>query len=219
MALSRNTMLIIAAAVIVVGGGIGAWFLLKSPSGETAPAEASRSDGPLPEPRVVVLNLAAVMGASQVGQSVGQQIQTLAEQAKTDLSASAKQLQGEGAAIAKLPEGERAARQAALAPRQEAFRQRAQEREAQVRAAFAKAQTDISKTLEPILRQVTAAHGANMVLDRRATAALGDNSLDITAEVVSQLNAKMPSYQVTLPTPEQMRAMSQQQPQAAQQGN
>lgn len=216
MALSRNTLLIIAAAVIVLAGGIGAWFLLKSPAEQTAQAPAARSDGPLPEPRVVVLNLAAVMGASQVGQSVGQQIQVLAEQAKTDLSAEAKQLQTEGAAIAKLPEGERASRASAFAPRQEAFRRRAQEREAQVRAAFAKAQTEISKQLEPILRQVTTAHNANLVLDRRATAGLADPSLDITEEVVKQLNTRMPSYTVTLPTPQEMQALAKQMPQQQQ---
>jgi Skp family chaperone for outer membrane proteins len=212
MALSRNTLLIIAAAVILVAGGIGAWFLLKSPSDQTALAPAARPGGPTPEPRIVVLNLAAVMGASQVGQSVGQQIQVLAEQAKSDLSGEAKKLQSEAQAIAKLPEAERTTRAAAFAPRQNAFRERAQQREAQVRAAFAKAQAEISKALEPILRQVTAAHGANMVLDRRATAGLGDPSLDITAEVVQQLNAKMPSYKVTLPTPQEMQALAKQAP-------
>ncbi len=40
MALSRNTLLIIAAAVIVIAGGIGAWFLLKSP------VRTKRVDGP-----------------------------------------------------------------------------------------------------------------------------------------------------------------------------
>ena len=213
MALSRNTLLIIAAAVIIVAGGIGAWFLLKSPAEQAAPAPAASSDGPLPEPRIVVLNLSAVMGASQVGQSVGQQIQVLAEQAKTDLSSEAKQLQTEGAAIARLPESERASRAAAFAPRQDAFRARAQQREAQVRAAFAKAQNEISKALEPILRQVTTAHNANLVLDRRATAGLADPSLDITQDVVQQLNAKMPSYTVILPTPQEMQALAKQMPQ------
>jgi Skp family chaperone for outer membrane proteins len=217
MALSRNTLLIIAAAVIVVAGGIGAWFLLKSPSEKTVSAPAARSDGPTPEPRIVVLNLAAVMGASQVGQSVGQQIQVLAEQAKSDLSGDAKKLQSEAQAIAKLPEAQRATRAAAFAPRQNAFRERAQQREAQVRAAFAKAQAEISKQLEPILRQVTTAHGANMVLDRRATAGLSDPSLDITAEVVKELNAKMPSYKVTLPTQKEVEAQLRQAQQQQQQ--
>jgi Skp family chaperone for outer membrane proteins len=212
MALSRNTLLIVAAAVIVVAGGIGAWFLLKSPAEQTASAPAAKSDGPTPEPRVVILNLAAVMGASQVGQNVGQQIQALAEQAKTELSGEAKQLQTEAASIAKLPEAERGARAAAFAPKQDAFRQRAQQREAQVRGAFAKAQNEISKVLEPILRQVTTAHGANLVLDRRATAGLADPSLDITEEVVKALNAKLPSYTVSLPTPQEMQALAKQMP-------
>lgn len=217
MALSRNTLLIIAAAVIVVAGGAGAWFLLKAPAEQKTAAPAARTDGPTPEPRIVVLNLSAVMGASQVGQSVGQQIQVFAEQAKTDLSGEAKQLQTEAAAIARLPESERANRAAAFAPRQAAFTRRAQEREGQVRAAFAKAQNEISKVLEPILRQVTTAHGANLVLDRRATAGLADPSLDITAEVVEQLNAKMATYKVTLPTPQEAAALARQQPQQEEQ--
>lgn len=219
MALSRNTLLIIA--VIVLAGGIGAWFLLKSPAEQTAQAPAAKSDGPLPEPRIVVLNLAAVMGASQVGQSVGQQIQVLAEQAKTELSAEAKQLQNEAAAIAKLPESERGGRAAAFAPRQDAFRRRAQERETLVRAAFAKAQSEISKQLEPILRQVTTAHNANLVLDRRATAGISDGSLDITEEVVQGLNTKMPTYKVTLPSAQEAMALARQKPaqQEQQDGN
>ncbi len=211
MALSRNTLLIIAAAVIVVAGGIGAWFLLKSPSEQTATtAPVSASTASCPNRRIVILNLAAVMGASQVGQSVGQQIRPWPSRPRASCRAkpsSAKRSRGhlqaarERTAPRAPPPSSRVrtlpwTRPAARGPG----------------AAFAKAQNEISKVLEPILRQVTTAHSANLVLDRRATAGLADTSLDVTAEVVAQLNAKMPSYTVTLPTPQEMQALAKQMP-------
>ena len=43
MALPRNTIIAIAAAVIVVAGGIGAYFWLKSPSEDAASTPAAKA--------------------------------------------------------------------------------------------------------------------------------------------------------------------------------
>lgn len=207
MVLPRNTIIAIAAAVILVAGGIGAYFLLKSPSEEAAQTPAAaRDDGPLPDPVIVVISMDAVTQASTVGQSIITQIQALATQAKEELGAEANALQNEAAAIKKLPAGEQAARLEALAPRQAAFQQKAQQRDAQLKAAFGQARADLGKQIEPILRQIVTARGANLVMDRRASAMLPDPSMDITQEVVTALNAKMQTYTVKVPPPQPVAA-------------
>ncbi len=207
MALPRNTIIAIAAAAVLMVGGLGAWFLLKSPSDETAPAaSAAQDNGPLPDPRVLLISMDQVTQTSTVGQSIMSQIQALATQAKEELGAEAKALQTEEAAIAKLPAAERIARLDALAPRRAAFQQKAAQRDAQLKAAFGNARAALGKTIEPILREVVTKRGANLVMDRRASAIAPDPSLDISDEVTTALNARMTSYEVKLPPPPQAPA-------------
>ena len=207
MALPRNTIIAIAAAVILVAGGIGAYFWLKSPSdGASAPATTAQDDGPLPDPRVLLISMEQVTQGTIVGQSIIKQMQALGDQARAEMGGEAKVLQSEEAAVAKLPAGERVARLEALAPRRAAFQMKAAQRDAQLKGAFANARAAIAKEIEPILREVVTKRGANLVMERRASAIEPDPSLDITAEVVAMLDQRMKSYQVTLPPPPQPQA-------------
>lgn len=206
MALPRNTIIAIAAAVILVAGGVGAWFLLKSPSADAPAATAAQDDGPLPDPHIVLISMDDVTQGSTLGQSIMTQIQALATQAKEELGAEAKALQTEQAAIAKLPVAERTARMEAFAPRSNAFQQKAAQRDAQLKAAFGEARAALGKEIEPILRDITVKRGANIVMDRRVSAVEPDPSQDITQEVVAALNAKTTSYEVKLPPPQQIAA-------------
>ena len=207
MALPRNTIIAIAAAVIVVAGGIGAYFWLKSPSEDAASTPAAaQDDGPLPDPRVLLISMEQVTQGTIVGQSIIKQMQALGDQARAEMGGEAKALQSEEAAVAKLPAGERVARLEALAPRRAAFQMKAAQRDAQLKGAFANARAAIAKEIEPILREVVTKRGANLVMERRASAIEPDPSLDITAEVVAMLDQRMKSYQVTLPPPPQPQA-------------
>ena len=207
MALPRNTIIAIAAAVIVVAGGIGAYFWLKSPSEDAASTPAAaQDDGPLPDPRVLLISMEQVTQGTIVGQSIIKQMQALGDQARAEMGGEAKVLQSEEAAVAKLPAGERVARLEALAPRRAAFQMKAAQRDAQLKGAFANARAAIAKEIEPILREVVTKRGANLVMERRASAIEPDPSLDITAEVVAMLDQRMKSYQVTLPPPPQPQA-------------
>ncbi len=210
MALPRNTIIAIAAAVIVVAGGIGAYFWLKSPSdGTSGTPAAPQDDGPLPDPRVLLVSMEAVTQGTTVGQSIVAQMQELGNQARDELGAEAKALQTEEAAIAKLPAAERAARIEALAPRRAAFQLKAAQRDAQLKGAFANARAAMAKEIEPVLREVVTKRGANLVMERRASAVEPDPSLDITDEVVGMLNQRLKSYTVTLPPPPQPQAEQQ----------
>ena len=207
MALPRNTIIAIAAAVILVAGGIGAYFWLKSPSEDAASTPAAaQDDGPLPDPRVLLISMEQVTQGTIVGQSIIKQMQALGDQARAEMGGEAKALQSEEAAVAKLPAGERVARLEALAPRRAAFQMKAAQRDAQLKGAFANARAAIAKEIEPILREVVTKRGANLVMERRASAIEPDPSLDITAEVVAMLDQRMKSYQVTLPPPPQPQA-------------
>ena len=207
MALPRNTIIAIAAAVILVAGGIGAYFLFKSPSQPAGePTAAAQDDGPVPDPRILLISMDEVTQTSTVGQSIISQMQALANQAKEELGAEAKALQAEQAAIAKLPAEQRPARQDALAPRTAAFQQKAAERDAQLKAAFGNARAALGKTIEPILRDIVTKRGANLVMDRRISAVSPDPGQDISEEVVTALNAKMTSYDVKLPPPSPVQA-------------
>ena len=206
MALPRNTIIAIAAAVILVAGGVGAWFLLKSPSGDAPAATAAQDDGPLPDPHIVLISMDEVTQGSTLGQSIMSQIQALATQAKEELGAEAKALQTEQAAIAKLPADQRAARMEAFGPRSAAFQQKVAQRDAQLKAAFGQARAALGKEIEPILRDITTKRGANIVMDRRVSAVEPDPSQDITQDVVAALNAKKTSYEVKLPPPQPVQA-------------
>jgi outer membrane protein len=203
MTLSRNAIIAIAAAVILVVGGIGAWFLLKSPDGAEAPVTAAATpSGPLPDPVIVVVSMDAVTQASKVGQSIITQMQAMADQAKQELGGEAQALQREEAAVTKLPSDQRLAKLEALAPRRTAFQQKAQAKDAQLKGAFAMARADLGKTIEPILRQIVTARGANLVMDRRAASMLTDPKLDISQDVVTALDAKIQTYTVKVPPPQ-----------------
>jgi Skp family chaperone for outer membrane proteins len=211
MALPRNTIIAIAAAVIVVAGGIGAYFWLKSPSEDAAstPAATAQDDGPLPDPRVLLISMEQVTQGTTVGQSIIKQMQALGDQARAEMGGEAKALQTEEAAVAKLPAGERVARLEALAPRRAALQMKAAQRDAQLKGAFANARAAMAKEIEPVLREIVTKRGANLVMERRASAIEPDPSLDITTEVVAMLDKRMTSYTVTLPPPPQPQDQAQ----------
>lgn len=210
MALSRNSIIAIAAAVILVAGGIGAYFWLKSPSdGTSGTPAAQQDDGPLPDPRVLMISMEAVTQGTKVGQSIISQMQALGNQAREEMGGEIKALQTEEAAIAKLPAAERAARLEALAPRRAAFQLKAAQRDAQLKGAFANARAAMAKEIEPVLREIVTKRGANLVMERRAAAVEPDPSLDITDEAVAALDQRMQSYKVVLPPPPQPGAQGQ----------
>ena len=84
--------------------------------------------------------------------------------------------------------------------------QKAQARDTQLKGAFALARADLGKMIEPILRQIVTARGANLVMDRRAASMLPDPSLDISKDVVAALDAKVQTYTVKVPPPQAMPA-------------
>jgi Skp family chaperone for outer membrane proteins len=98
----------------------------------------------------------------------------------------------------------------ALQTRQNAANQELQRLEQNIQSTRANVARQIQERLNPIINQVMTAHGANLAVDQDATLAHA-NGLDVTAEVLTALNAALPSVSVT-PMP-QSAAPAQPQPQ------
>ena len=155
-----------------------------------------------PQPKIVVLDRAAILQFSKVGQDIARQMQTYANQAKADLQGQGRALQNE----------ERTLQQqvAILAPdvkqkRLEAFQAKArslqgaaQRKDDQLKAGFAQARATMEQTLGPILQQLVKERGANLVLDKQAVVFSNTSGFDITGEAINQLNQKLPSIKVDM---------------------
>lgn len=165
-----------------------------------------------PAPKIVVIDKSAIMQASKVGQDVARQVQSLASQAKNDLTAQGRALQTEGRTlqqqVAILSPDLKAKRMAAFEAKQRALQGAAQKKDEQLKAAFYQARQAMEQALGPIVQDVVKQRGANIVVDKQAVVFATANGFDITQEVIAQLDAKMPTYKVNLnapPPPQQAR--------------
>lgn len=195
-------LLIILAALGYYVWGIAS-HSAKAPS--TAAEGSMQPATDTAKPRFALIDRDAILQNSEVGQDVSRQVGAYAEQVKKDLSGRKKALEEEDRQLRKQAAGlspdVRSKREAALQAKETAFTNEVQSKDAQIQTALQDANSAISKTLGPILRQVAKAHGANLVLDKRAVVAANATTFDITPDVIKELNAKMQSYKVTLPPP------------------
>lgn len=88
----------------------------------------------------------------------------------------------------------------ALQTRQNQANQTLQRQEQDIRSSQANVSQQLGARLEPILRQVMTARGANIVLPKGATLA-ASGGLDVTSEVLAALNQQLPSVTVA-PAPQ-----------------
>jgi outer membrane protein len=148
-------------------------------------------------------------------QSQVQSARTRAQQLGQPLQTEAQSIEQAGAALRNQTGAARAAAETALNSRVQQFQTRqttAQQEvarlEQNIQSTQANVLRQINEKLNPIFGQVMNAHSANIALDTAATLARS-NSLDVTNEVLTALNAALPSVSVT-PLPQ---APAQQQPQ------
>jgi outer membrane protein len=86
-------------------------------------------------------------------------------------------------------------RAAALETRQNQANQTLQRQEQNIRSSQANVSQQLSARLDPIVRQVMTARGANIVLPKAATLAASD-ALEVTTEVLAALNQQLPAVTV-----------------------
>ena len=166
-----------------------------------APAAALAQGNP-PGPRVVVIDKVAILQRSKVGLDVAKQVQALANQARNELTAQGQALQTEGRQlqqqVAILAPDLKQKRMAAFEAKQRSLQGAAQKKDEQIKGGFLLARQAMEEALGPILQEVVKERGANLVLDKQAVVFANNGAFDITGEVISRLDRKMPTYKVTL---------------------
>src|SRR5689334_15903102 len=158
-----------------------------------------------PQPKIVVIDRAAILRFSKVGQDIAKQMQVYANQAKNDLSAQGKALQAEGRnlqqQVAILAPDVKQKRLDAFRAKEEALQGAAQRKDEQLKAAFGQARAAMEGALGPILQQLVKEKGANLVLDKQAVVFANAGGFDITGDAINRLNQKLPSFKVNLNAP------------------
>ena len=158
-----------------------------------------------PQPKIVVIDRAAILRFSKVGQDIAKQMQTYANQAKNDLAAQGKSLQAEGRnlqqQVAILAPDVKQKRLDAFRAKEEALQGAAQRKDEQLKAALAQGQQAMEAQLGPILQQLVKERGANLVLDKQAVVFANTAGFDITGDAINRLNQKMPAFKINLNAP------------------
>ena len=153
-----------------------------------------------PQPKIVVLDRAAIMTFSKAGQDIAKQIQAYSTQAKADLQNQGRALETEERTlqqqVAILAPDVKAKRIAAFQAKQQALQAQVQKKDEQMRYAFAQARQQMEGKLGPILQGLVKARGANMVLDKQAVVFATQGGFDITGDAINQLNQQLPTLKV-----------------------
>jgi outer membrane protein len=155
-----------------------------------------------PQAKIVVLDRAAILQFSKVGQDIARQMQTYANQAKADLQAQGRALQNEGRQlqqqVAILAPDVKQKRLEAFQAKERSLQGAAQRKDEQLKAGFAQARATMETTLGPILQQLVKERGANLVLDKQAVVFANTSGFDITGDAINRLNQKLPSIKVDM---------------------
>lgn len=171
------------------------------------PALAANPPPPV-QPKILIIDRAAILRFSKVGQDVARQIETMGNQAKGEIAGQQKALQAEATQlqqqIAILAADAKAQKIKAFEAKQAGMQAAAQKKEQALQGGFMTAQTTIARALEPILQNLMQQRGANMILDKNAVVYASQDAakaFDITQPAIEQLNQKLPSLKVSLAAP------------------
>ncbi|HVW72895.1 MAG TPA: OmpH family outer membrane protein [Rhizomicrobium sp.] len=169
-------------------------------AGLTSASFATTAFADPPQPKIVVLDRAAIMQFSKAGQDIAKQIQEYSTKAKADLQNQGRALEAEERTlqqqVAILAPDVKAKRIAAFQAKQQALQAQVQKKDEQMRYAFAQARQQMEGKLGPILQGLVKARGANMVLDKQAVVFATQGGFDITGDAINQLNQQLPSLKV-----------------------
>ncbi|MDR3498433.1 MAG: OmpH family outer membrane protein [Parvibaculum sp.] len=156
-------------------------------------------------PVIVIVNTEQIFAQSKVGQNVRTQLQALASKIQLDgkkgeasIQAEAKKL-GEQRSL--LSEADFQKKVQALEQKQAEFQQTMRRKGQELQLGSNKARADIETAIRPIFADVMKKNGANILLDQSVVLA-GGVDLDVTAEVLKELDAKLTSLVVKpIPVP------------------
>ena len=143
-------------------------------------------------PGVCLLSREAVFANAAVGKAASARIAELTRAAQAEVDQQRAPLEAEAKALAALgqDDAKAKARRDALATRWQALQGQAAHGSREIEATRAKALARVADEAQPVIAKVYAAHKCGLLFDRGA--ALGGNfSNDLTADVVTALDAKI----------------------------
>ena len=161
-----------------------------------------------PIPGICVFSRDLALSTSDAGLGVNKQLAPLSQAAQTELDGQRDTLNADNKALlaqkAKLSAADFQKRLAALQQRAQDYNTAVQTRNAQFAQTRAKAMDQIAATATPILVDAITAHHCALVVDRAGI--YGANpAMDLTSDVIKQLNLIMPSLPVSLLPPEALQ--------------
>jgi Skp family chaperone for outer membrane proteins len=167
-------------------------------------AQAAPPGQPIPSPKILVIDRAAILRGSKVGQDIVRQVQGLSQQAEGELKGQNQALENEFRSLqqqmAILSPAVKQQKQKEFEGKRAAFQKKIGERQGLIQGGLFKARQQVETALCPILQGIMKERGANLLLDRNAVV-LGTVDVDITGIAVQRLNQKLPSVKVTLAPP------------------
>jgi Skp family chaperone for outer membrane proteins len=166
-----------------------------------APAAPPGKPAGTPNPKILVIDRAAILRGSVVGQNIMKQVQSLTAAAENMLKGQDVALRKEGAdlqqQLAILSASVKAAKIKAFQAKQAALQQSVQTQQGLIQGGVLKARQQVEQALGPILQAIMAERGANLLLDRNAVV-LGTVDVDVTGVAIARLNQKLPAVKVVL---------------------
>ena len=195
-------------------GAASAAILLAATSAQAAPAKKAATPAatptsaaaapaaapPLPQgpaiPGVCVYHNDAAISASSAGHAAAARMQQLRAQVSAELQAEQAGIKTDAEALqakrATLTQEQLQQAAAPIQQRGEALERKAQLRQHELEATGQKALQRIGTVVEPVLRSLYQQHGCSLMLNGDSVMA-SNREMDLTGQVVQQLNTQMPS--------------------------
>lgn len=156
--------------------------------------------------KVVIIDQAQIMRDSAAGKDISQKLKNIAEQINKELKPDSDWLKREGESLetktkpmnrqAILSDQALVARIKTFDDRQKGFVAKSQTRAAELELTRRKAWADFFQALAPALQSVIDESQAEVVLDKTSAIHVAD-SVDLTNQVISKLDASTPTINVT----------------------
>ena len=189
---SRTPSAVAAAGIMLVSAVFG--LSMPVVAEEAAPTTT-------PAPLILVVDRNAVMRQSLAGKDIIAQVEAYGKQMETEFGPEEASIRADAQAFQQqasvLDAKVRDQKQKSLRDRQAELQRKVQERQAQIQAGVNKARQQIAITLEPILKELMIARGANLLIERQ-TIILGAIDVDITQFAIQRLDQVLPKVPVEL---------------------
>lgn len=157
---------------------------------------------------ILIVNSDQMFTQSKVGQNVREQIQALSKKLQSESAKAEEGLKVEATKLrdqrALLKEEDFAKKVQAFQQKEQATQQRFQEKGQALQIGANIARNKIEEIVRPIFADLLKAHDANILLDQSVVLA-GGIDLDVTAEAVKALDAKMTKLEVKPVSPNELK--------------